>query len=218
MVGVLLSEDGDALLAQRTKDQSHAGGWEFPGGKLEPGEERLAGLARELREELGIEIGPPRPLLRVLHRYPYGEVLLDVWVVRRFHGHPIGLDGQELRWCPIRDLPRANLLAADKPIVDALALPERIVCLSTEAYSIRSFSTKSQIERAAGLRGILCVNAAEASEAALRKADFLVLGRPLPDSELAELCLSISQPIFACGVDLETSWRLGATGVNQLGS
>jgi 8-oxo-dGTP diphosphatase len=120
MVGVLLDDAGRVLIAQRAAGKHHAGSWEFPGGKLEPGEDRVAGLARELCEELGISIESPRPLTQVSHDYPFGQVLLDVWLVRRFSGRPEGLEGQALRWCPIRELTTAGLLPADKPIVDAL--------------------------------------------------------------------------------------------------
>ena len=79
------------LIAQRPPGKHLAGGWEFPGGKLEPGEDRRAGLARELLEELGITLmAAPRPLIRVRHQYDYGEVLIDMWVVRRYSGEPRG--------------------------------------------------------------------------------------------------------------------------------
>ncbi len=70
VAGALLDEKGRVLIAQRPPGKHLAGGWEFPGGKLEPGEDRRAGLARELREELGIAIATPRPLIRVRHSYP----------------------------------------------------------------------------------------------------------------------------------------------------
>jgi 8-oxo-dGTP diphosphatase len=120
MVGVLLDDAGRVLIAQRTADKHHSGRWEFPGGKLEPGEDRVTGLARELREELGISIESPQPLIRLTHDYPFGQVLLDVWVVRRYSGRPEGLDGQALRWCPRHELKDADLLPADQPIVDAI--------------------------------------------------------------------------------------------------
>ena len=95
---MLIDGRGRVLIAQRPAGKNLAGGWEFPGGKLEPGEEPTQGLARELREEIGITIRDPRPLLRVRHRYAHGRILLDVWVVRRFSGRVRGLDGQALRW------------------------------------------------------------------------------------------------------------------------
>ncbi|MEA3109713.1 MAG: 8-oxo-dGTP diphosphatase, partial [Gammaproteobacteria bacterium] len=114
--------DGRVLIAQRPPGKHLAGGWEFPGGKLEPGEARAAGLARELREELGIAIQNPRPLIRVRHTYPSGEVLIDMWVVKSYSGEPRGLDGQALRWLSQENLEKAELLPADGPIVRALRL------------------------------------------------------------------------------------------------
>ncbi len=113
--------DGRILIAQRPPGKHLAGSWEFPGGKLEPGETRVEGLARELKEELGITLtGHPRPLIRVRHAYLFGEVLIDMWVVTRYEGEPRGLDGQQLRWCTQEELATAELLPADRPIVVAL--------------------------------------------------------------------------------------------------
>jgi 8-oxo-dGTP diphosphatase len=122
MVGVVIDESGRALIAQRPAGKRHAGSWEFPGGKLEPGEDRLTGLARELREELGISIQSPTPLIQVTHDYSYGQVLLDVWVVHNFTGIPRALDGQTLRWCRLDELECAGLLPADMPILAELLL------------------------------------------------------------------------------------------------
>src|SRR5580693_7421101 len=82
VAGAVIDATGRVLIAQRPPGKHLAGGWEFPGGKLEPGEARATGLARELGEELGIAIRNPRPLIRVRHTYPYGEVLIDMWVVK----------------------------------------------------------------------------------------------------------------------------------------
>ena|ERR1700761_7795801 len=126
MVGVLVDESSRVLIAQRPVGKRHAGSWEFPGGKLQPGEDRIIGLARELREELGISIESPTPLIQVEHEYSYGQVLLDVWVVRHFNGIPQGLDGQLLRWCPLDALESAGLLPADRPILAELLLLESL--------------------------------------------------------------------------------------------
>ena len=120
VAGVLFDAAGRVLLAQRPPGKHLAGGWEFPGGKLEAGEERLAGLARELREELGITVEAAEPLLRLTHAYPERDVDLDVWLVTRYGGEPRGLDGQALRWCAPRQLGEAGLLPADRPIVATL--------------------------------------------------------------------------------------------------
>ena len=117
VAGVVIDRLRRVLIAQRPAGKHLAGAWEFPGGKLEPGEAPGEGLARELREEIGITIRQPRPLIRVRYAYPHGEVLLDVWVVRRYRGRPRGLDGQRLRWCNARELLGAELLPADRPIL-----------------------------------------------------------------------------------------------------
>ena len=120
VAAAVIDAEDRILIAQRPAGKHLAGGWEFPGGKLEPGEELLAGLERELREELGIEISSPLPLIQVRHAYPTREVLLDVWVVKHFAGEPRGLDGQALRWCTLPELQSVELLPADGPIVAAL--------------------------------------------------------------------------------------------------
>jgi len=213
---------GRVLIAQRPQGKHMAGGWEFPGGKLESGEERVAGLARELREELGITIATPRPLIRVRHAYPAREVLLDIWIVTRYSGEPQGLDGQALRWCTQDELPTANLLPADKPIVAALRLPERVTQICTPYYDISDPGPPGRPIHgadAAGsprLRGAFCASAAEAVAATDAGADFLVLRSALAADELAALCDLVSVPVFARGIGLEQSWALGASGLNEI--
>jgi mutator protein MutT len=214
---------GRVLIAQRPAGKHMAGGWEFPGGKLEPGEERLAGLARELREELGITlVGTPRPLIRVRHAYPTREVLLDIWVAKRYSGEARGLDGQALRWCTQDELEAAELLPADKPIVRALRLPERLRQMASRYYCVGDLSS---LERSAGvadadnalrLRGVFCGSAEEGSAAMSAGADFLVMREVLADEELKVLCGMVSVPVYAAGVALEKAWELGASGVSEI--
>ena len=120
VAGVISDADGRVLLAQRPAGRHLAGGWEFPGGKLEPGEAPFDGLRRELREEIGIEVESATPLVRVRHAYPEREIELDVWTVTGFRGDPVGREGQPLRWCPGGELGAAGLLPADLPVIDAL--------------------------------------------------------------------------------------------------
>jgi mutator protein MutT len=214
---------GRVLIAQRPAGKHMAGGWEFPGGKLEPGEERLVGLARELREELGITItiATPRPLIRVRHAYPTREVLLDVWVVHQYGGEPQGLDGQSLRWCTQDELAQVELLPADGPIVAALRLPERLTQLSTRYYSIGDLNSLGCVTAATEiicdtrLRGVICASA-ETEMAAKSGADFLVMRDALADRELAALCNSVAVPVYARGLALEEAWVLGASGLNEI--
>jgi mutator protein MutT len=188
VAAAVIDAEGRVLIAQRPTGRHLAGGWEFPGGKLEPGEERLAGLARELREELGITIDTPRPLIRVRHTYPSREVLLDIWVVKRYSGEPRGLDEQALRWCTQDDLAVTELLPADKPIVAALRLPERLTRVSMPYYGVGDLSALGHSTFGADanndiqLRGVFCATAPEAVVAADTGAGFLVL-REVQDFE-----------------------------------
>jgi len=221
VAAALIDAMGRVLIAQRPAGKHLAGGWEFPGGKLEPGEERLAGLARELREELGIStMGTPRPLIRVHHAYPSRDVLLDIWVVKRFSGEPRGLDAQALRWCTQDELGAAELLPADRPIVAALRLPERLTQMSAPYYAVTHLGSSGHSTFGADasnqLRGVSCASASEAVAAADTGAGFLALREALSPNELAVLCRLVSVPVFAHGIGLEQAWALGASGINEL--
>jgi len=122
---VIRGMDGRILIARRP-DEKHQGGlWEFPGGKVEEGEAVQAALARELEEELGIQLQAARPLIQVRHDYPDKQVLLDVWEVSAFSGEPHGAEGQPLAWVMPRQLAGYEFPAANRPIVAAARLPER---------------------------------------------------------------------------------------------
>ena len=112
-VGVLIDETNCVLLARRQKGTHLEGYWEFPGGKVESGETVEAALARELSEELGVEIGETSPLMTVNHDYGEKQVLLDVHHVRSWTGEPHGAEGQPIAWVSLSTLddykvPEAN--------------------------------------------------------------------------------------------------------------
>lgn len=111
----------------RRHAHQHLGGlWEFPGGKVDSGENVYEALCRELDEELAVKVHKARPLIRVAHDYPDKKVLLDVWEVEDFHGEPLGSEGQEIAWYSIDDLSALPLPEADKPIINAIRLPSFI--------------------------------------------------------------------------------------------
>ena len=120
VAGALIDQQGRVLIAQRPPGKHLAGGWEFPGGKLDAGETPIDGLRRELREELGIEIVRTEWLAGCEHDYPDRRVQLDLWLVPEFAGEPQSLDGQALRWIELSELESADMLPADKPLVAAL--------------------------------------------------------------------------------------------------
>ena len=119
-MGVLADAQGRVLINQRRSGTHLEGFWEFPGGKLNPGEDPRVGLARELAEELGVTVLDAEPLLTLRHDYPGQRVRLDVWRVTRYLGEPSSVEGQPLRWLKPADLSQAGLLPADAPIVETL--------------------------------------------------------------------------------------------------
>lgn len=123
VAAVLRDREGRVLIAERPAGKPLAGFWEFPGGKLEPGEPAFDALERELQEELGIRVRHAYRLLRFVHRYPEREVELDVWRVTTWGGTPASQEGQQLGWVSPEDLKDWQLLPADQPIVAALKLP-----------------------------------------------------------------------------------------------
>jgi len=122
---VVCDTAGRILIARRPTHVHQGGLWEFPGGKLEPGETAAQALDRELWEELGIRPTRCRRLLRIPHRYPDRHVLLDVWRVDAFEGEPVGRQGQPLRWVEPDALPEYAFPAANRPIIAAARLPDR---------------------------------------------------------------------------------------------
>ena len=121
VAGALFDATGRVLIAQRPAGKALAGRWEFPGGKLQADEDPYAGLVRELREELDVEVHAAARLIRYPHAYPERTVWLDMWIVTNWSGEPRGLDGQALKWVEPARLDEEDILEADQPIVAALA-------------------------------------------------------------------------------------------------
>jgi 8-oxo-dGTP diphosphatase len=120
VAAALYDAEGRILIARRPQGKHQEGRWEFPGGKVAPGESEAAALARELHEELGIEVSTSRSFMRLAHSYPDRNVELSMWIVERYAGAPRSLEDQELRWVAPADLGQADLLEADRPFVEAL--------------------------------------------------------------------------------------------------
>src|SRR5690606_4580284 len=117
VAGVVTDTRGRVLLARRAPGSELAGLWEFPGGKVEPGEAPEAALARELEEELGIRVEPGAPLVTVPHLAPSRHLRLDVRRVAAWKGSPKGLEGQALAWVQPEKLARYDMPAPDRPVV-----------------------------------------------------------------------------------------------------
>lgn len=122
-VGVIRDGDGRILITQRAKHAHQGGLWEFPGGKLEEGEPVQQALARELAEEVGIQVQTATPLIKINHDYGDRHVLLDVWNVSAFAGQARGCEGQAMRWVDAEQLREFSFPAANIPIIAAAQLP-----------------------------------------------------------------------------------------------
>lgn len=119
-VAVIRGDDDRVLIARRP-DHVHKGGlWEFPGGKVESGEAVLQALAREVAEELAIDVVAAEPLTEIRHEYPEKTVLLDVWLVSDYKGCPRGNEGQPLCWVAPGQLRDYDFPEANQAIIDAL--------------------------------------------------------------------------------------------------
>lgn len=200
----LIDADGRVLIAQRPEGKQLAGLWEFPGGKVEPGESPGQALRRELEEELGIVPTQSRRLIRIPHRYPERSVLLDVWLVEAFSGDPHGRQGQPLRWVAPDALPDHAFPAANRPIVAAARLPQLYLitpdCGPSESY----FGT---LEKALA-RGIRLVQVRAPS---LPQAEFKRLAK-----EVIRRCRDHDAAVLINGAP-ELALELGADGVHLNG-
>lgn len=118
----LIDVDGRVLIAQRPEDKAMAGLWEFPGGKVEPGESPEAALIRELQEELGIDTWASclAPLSFASHAYDDFHLLMPVFACRRWQGVPQPREHQALKWVAARDLSRYPMPPADLPLLPVL--------------------------------------------------------------------------------------------------
>ncbi len=118
----LMDEAGRILLAQRPEGKDMAGLWEFPGGKLEPGETPEACLVRELREELGIEVAPAALEAIQFVSWDYGRfhLVMLLFGAREWRGALRGMEAQQLRWVASAELTDYPMPPADEPLLPAL--------------------------------------------------------------------------------------------------
>jgi 8-oxo-dGTP diphosphatase len=150
--GVLQRPDGAYLLAQRPAGKVYAGYWEFPGGKIERGEPAAGALARELHEELGIEIGEAFPWITRVFTYPHGTVRLQFFRVFSWRNEPHPREDQAISW-QSADLPmQAPMLPANAPVLAALALPAEYGITSAKEYGIDGMLERLERRLAQGLK------------------------------------------------------------------
>ncbi|HFC92524.1 MAG TPA: Nudix family hydrolase [Leucothrix mucor] len=129
VVAVIQNKNGKILITQRNAEKHQGGKWEFPGGKVEQGESVQQALAREIDEELGIQIESVTPLIQIHHHYTELSVFLDVFTINTWQGEAYGKEGQPMRWVDLNKIHYYTFPVANQPILQALSLPDS--CLIT---------------------------------------------------------------------------------------
>lgn len=122
VAAAMIDAEGRVLLAQRPVGKALAGLWEFPGGKVEPGEAPEAALIRELREELGVQVEADSldPFAFASHAYEDFHLLMPLYVLRAWNGEPRPIEASALAWARLEDLATYPMPPADAPLVAQL--------------------------------------------------------------------------------------------------
>ena len=149
---MLLKPDGTFLMAQRPVDKIWAGYWEFPGGKVEPGEIPYHALVRELREELGIEVETAYPWVTRVFSYPHATVRLNFFRVTVWGGELHPHEGQEFAWQSATNISVTPVLPANAPILRALCLPPLYAISNVRELGEQEFMIRLEYALENGLR------------------------------------------------------------------
>lgn len=201
-VGVIQRDDGHVLLAERPAGKPMAGYWEFPGGKIEAGESARAALARELHEELHIDIDHALPWLTRTYHYPHATTHLQLFRIDHWHGKPQGREQQQLSWQDPHRLTVEPLLPANHDIMDALRLPPLYAITQAGKLGVESFMSRLR----SGLRnGIRLVQVREKGMDAVQLRRFA--------REVTGICHAHGARVLVNG-DIGLADRVGADGVH----
>ena len=203
VAAVIERPDGSFLLARRPAGKVYAGYWEFPGGKVEPGEPLAAALARELHEELGIDVEIAHPWIVQTYAYPHAKVRLNFFRVRAWHGEPHGKEQQQLAWQHVSALDVAPILPANGPVLRALQLPfEYAITHAGEIGAEQQLRSLDQ-RLAQGLRLIqVRENGMQAPELKRFAGEVIAKSRPYGAQVLINSDIALAERLGADGVHL----------------
>lgn len=149
---VILRADGAFLLARRPLGKVYAGYWEFPGGKIEAGESPAHALARELHEELGIDVVSAHPWITRVYAYPHATVRLHFFRVTGWQGAPHPREAQDIGWQQPDAPPATPMLPANAPVFAALALPQIYAITNAAGLGVEAQLARIDQRLAEGLR------------------------------------------------------------------
>jgi 8-oxo-dGTP diphosphatase len=142
VAAAVIERPGEFLLAQRPEGKPYPGYWEFPGGKIEPGEDARTALARELEEELGIRVREATPWITRMYTYTHATVRLHFYRVTAWEGEPRPLEDQAIAWQRVGHPEVSPMLPANAPVLAALALPSVMVVSSAAETGLDDWIAK----------------------------------------------------------------------------
>ena len=199
---VFLRPDGEFLLAQRPEGKPYPGYWEFPGGKVEPGETALQCLKREIKEELDVEVIRATPWITRVHAYTHATVRLNFFRVTEWRGAFNGLEGQAHTWQRAGKLDVGPMLPANTPIFRALALPSTYALTNAAELGADEFLSRLDASLSRGLKLI------QLREKTLTRAALVALGH-----EVVKRAHAAGAKVVVNG-DVELAQELAADGVH----
>jgi 8-oxo-dGTP diphosphatase len=151
-VAVMIRPDGAVLLARRPGGKVYSGYWEFPGGKIDPGETVFDALRREIREELGVEVERAFPWITRTFAYPHAEVRLHFYRVYAWSGEPRALEHTAISWERPNAVSVSPLLPANGPVLRSLLLPVEYGITNAGETGVESFLSKLELRFRDGLK------------------------------------------------------------------
>lgn len=152
---VFLRPDGLFLLAQRPEGKPYPGYWEFPGGKVEPGETPFDCLKREIKEELDVEVLKATPWIVRVHTYTHATVRLNFFRVTEWRGEFKGMEGQAHTWQDVSCPSVSPMLPANTPVFRALAVPDRLAISNVAELGLLEYSQRLEAALSRGLRWLV---------------------------------------------------------------
>jgi 8-oxo-dGTP diphosphatase len=212
-VAVLVRPDGAVLLARRPESKVYSGYWEFPGGKVEPGEPVAGALGREIREELGVEIERAHPWITRVFVYPHATVRLHFHRVYAWRGEPRALEHEAVAWQHPESVEVAPMLPANGPVLRALSLPAEYAITRAGDLGESSFFSRLEARLRGGLR-LVQVREKNLPRDTLKgfAQRVLALARAHGAKVLLNSDVELARAIGADGVHLTAAQLLGATG------
>jgi len=205
-VAIFLRPDGTFLLSSRPEGKPYPGYWEFPGGKLEPGETVQDALVRELIEELNVTITRSTPWFTFIMRYTHATVRLHCWRVHAWEGEMHGREGQHFEWQRIEALTVSPTLPGCVPIFKALSLPAAYAVTNAQEAGVDNYLAQLETQLAGGLRLVL------------------VREKRMTDEQRAAFAQRVVSKAHAAGAqvlinaDAELARTVGADGVHLTGA